>query len=395
MAEWNANVDTHAYGDTSAFPATNEIPVDISRKTWAAFPQLTPLISILSKLRSDPAHQPRIDWQETHRVPTEVRVAAALAAGGTALSVSDHAKTLVADSLLFNPRTWDLASVDSTPTTDTAATISRSVGGTTGAAWLAGDILHVLPPAIAENDESYRAASVSDTNVYNYIQLVKMQFGLTRLSDKTHTHFGGPGSKRNSLKQQKYEEFRIKWEKLTVMGGRSSSGTAPATKYMMGGLIHYLRNGTLYKDFSGVMTESGFRNFLGDYADQNPDARNIMLFCAGNVSDIISDFGDGKVRINEPMQKKLGLGLTVQMYQRRGLTVNLMPMPLFTDSITRGWGFLLDLDRIEQRPIDPEMFYPEAKNVGESEIIYDTYRVATSLLLANESRHAMFVGAKL
>ena len=45
--------------------------------------------------------------------------------------------------------------------------------------------------------------------------------------------------------------------------------------------------------------------------------------------------------------------------------------------------------------LDNPTFYPDAKSVGESELIYDTYRVATSMIIGTESRHAMHVGAKL
>ena len=47
-------------------------------------------------------------------------------------------------------------------------------------------------------------------------------------------------------------------EQTKWFGAKKSSGTAPSTKYSMGGVSSVLQDGTLYKDFGGVFTESGF-----------------------------------------------------------------------------------------------------------------------------------------
>lgn len=375
--------------------ATNELPVDMHSKQMTAYPQLTPMTSILTRLSEDTAHNFRVDWQEPNEIPTTVVCARTESSASTTVYFVANATTLVKDTLLFNPRTFDLRIVDSTPSSDTSATVTISQGGSTSAVWLAGDIIHVILPALGENDnsansETYRDVSVADDNVYNYIHLAKLQFSMTRTADLMTTHFGGPGSKRMQLKQQKYREFRIKLEKSIYFSGRANDTTD--YRYMMGGIVYYLRNGSLYKDFGGTMTETGFRNMLGDYKDENPDSEQVFAFVAGHVHDIIDNWGLNKVRLS-PMSKKYGLDIYI--YVSRGLTVNLVPLPLLTDPVTRGWGFILDMERIRLKYLRRAMYYPEAKNVGESEIIYDTYLAQLSMILANESRHMMFVGALL
>jgi hypothetical protein len=378
-----------AVGGSANLPATNELLVDMHGKLLTSFPSLTPLTAMLTRLGDDPARNFRVDWNEEHEVPTTMIIATSETTAGTTIYVRANGTTLVPETMLFNPRTFDLRRVSGTPTTNTI-TVVISQGGTTSAAWNAGDVIDVLPPSIAENDATYRAVSVADSNVYNYIQNIKLQFGLTRTEDLLATHWGGPGSKRTQLKNQKYREFRIKKEKLILYGGRASSGTAPATIYQMGGLVYYLKDGTLYKDFTGIITESGFRSFLGDYKDQNPDSENIYLFTAGNVLGCIGDWGLGKVHIS-PESKTFGLDIWT--YLSRGLKVNIVPMPILDKPVTRGWGFILDLDYLRLRTLKRDYFFPEALNVGQSEIIYDTYGGILSLLVGTESRHAMFVGA--
>lgn len=380
-----------AIGGAGNLPATNELPVDMYKKMFTTFPSLTPLTVIMSKMGDSPAHNFRIDWQEENEIPHTLVVATTEATAGATIYVVANGASLVQDTLLFNPRTYDLRLVDGNEDDNTIA-VTVSQGGTTSAVWKSGDVIHVLPPSVAEDDNDvYRNVSVADDNVYNLMQLIRMNFAITRTMNKISTHFGGPGSKRAQLKLQKYREFRIKSEKLIMFGGRAATvATTAAAKRQMGGLYHYLYNGTMWKDFNSVMTESGWRAYLGDYKDQNPDATNVFAFVAGNIMDVIDGFGAHKVRLT-PASKEYGLDIS--QYNARGLKVNLVPLPLLTDPVTRGWGFILDMDKIKLRWLDKPMFYPESKNVGMSERIYDLYRSQMSLLIGDEASHAMFVGA--
>lgn len=387
-----------ATGGAGNLPATNELPVDMHNAILESFPALTPLTVILTKLGEDTARNFRVDWQETHAIPHQVRVGAQLSASDTDLVVVANGITLVMDTVLFNPRTFDYARVGTSNPTDNDVTIIRQTNGSTGAIWLSGDVLYVQPPSIPENDSSnsgnYRSASLADDNVFNFTQLIRMNYTITRTMDAISTHFGGRGSKRTQLQQQKFREVRTKWEIMTVTGGRNTSNsTAVTARRDQGGLIHYLRNGTLFKDFGGILTESGLRSFLGDYKDQNPDSEDVMMFVARNVYDNITNFGLHQVRISPDSTK---FGLEIREYVGgAGMTVRMIPMPLFTDLEAKGWGFILDMERIRLKILDRLTLYPDALGIGQSELIHDTYRMSTSLLVGNETRHAMFVGAQL
>lgn len=382
-----------ATGGGGNLPTTNELKVDITSKRHRAFGALTPLTTILSKLSRNSAHNFRIDMIEEHAMPTMVTVATELAADGIALVIQAHGRSLVRDTVLYNPRAYDYATVDTTMTSDTAITIARGADGSTGAIWKAGDPLRVLPPQLIETDANMdRAASVQDTNVFNYMQLIKMQFDMTRTLNDVSTVFGGPGSKQKQLKQQKYREFREKGEWLRWVGGRSSSGTAPDSLRSMGGMTHFLRGGTLYKDFGGLMTETGLVNWFYDYKSQNPDATNIAYVTSGKVLQMVNRFAQGNIRIS-PNAKKYGLNL--KQWDAGPLKVDLLEAPLFNDKVTKGWGFLIDWSRIELNDLSPVNYYPDIKSAGESEIIHCVYRESTSMRVANESRHAMHVDALL
>lgn len=372
--------------------ATNELPVDMHRKTMTGFPALTPITSILTRLGEDKAHQFRIDWQEEKEVPDILTVATDEAsAGSTTVVVTAYASAVPNNSGLFNTRTQDIRAFTSQTSNSMTVVISQQ-GTTSSAIWKSGDTIRVLPPTIIEDQhQTNDPVSVKDSNVYNYQQLVRLEYSMTRMANASTTEFGGPGSKRASLKAQKYREFRKKWENGIYYGGRATTGSAPSEERSAGGLRHFLASGTLYKDFNGVITESGWDELLLNYHEENPDVMEIDAFISPAVRQKISYFGKPKIRIS-PTSKKYGLNLTQYVGP---LNVNLISLPLMNDVETRGWGFLLDMSRIRLKNLIPPAFHPDTYNVGESERIYDLYRVAYSLLIANENKHAMFVGAKL
>lgn len=377
-------------GGSGNLPATNELPVDMHRKMFSAYAGLTPLTVILGRLSEDKAHNFRIDWQEEGIMPTLLTVAVTEGSVGVEITFTDGAASLVAQTLLYNPRVDDIRRV--TSVTGQVATVVIDQGGSTSAVWNALDPIHILPPNVPEDDDDvYRTASASDSNVWNFTQLTRLQFAMTRQMDAMSTHFGGPGSKRAQLKVQKFREFREKFEKMLYFGGRATTGSSPGEQRSMGGLNFHLRSGTLFKDFSGIFTETGLDNLLLSYKEENPDAKEVTIFCAENVIAKISQFGKDKVRIS-PDSKKYGLAIDQYI---GAIKANLVPLPLLTDVETRGWGWILDMERITLKYLIRTMFHPDAKGAGASEIIYDTYRASASMLIANESRHAMFIGATL
>ena len=389
MADYDLTVSTVATGGGENLFGTNELPVDMHKKLWSVYPGTTPFLSKFSQLSEDTARNYRIDWMEEAPIPTKVVLGNA-ASTGTSLTVPNGYGSLVIDSVLYNPRAGDYASVDALPTSSTV-TVTRSALGSTAVAWVVGDVLWVLPPRSTESEvDTYRTSSTVLQNGYNLLELIRMGTAITRMADKMDTHFGGQGVKRTQMQNQKLNEVKQKMEQLFWVGGRSTTGTAPATQRSMGGLVGYLKSGTLYKDFGGFMTESGFRSFLGDHKDQNPDANKVDCYCAGNVIDIINAWGLNKVQTSS---ESTVYGFDIYSYKSRGLSVNLIPVPLFNDPVTKGWLFLLDAERIALKYMDKLALLRDCRGIGESEYIYDLYRTVVSMMVANESRHAMAINA--
>jgi len=371
--------------------ATNELAIDMNEKIWKSFPSIMPLLAISTKMSIDPAHNYRVDAQEENRIPTMFVVGKACAAGASELVVVANGTSMITGTVLWNPDTDDYATVDSKPTSNTIA-ITKSACDSTGQEWISGTVLWALLPRIAENqDEVYEPVSADDTNVFNYIQLIRMQCAIDRTANDLKSEHGGPGAKRIRRQQQKFYHTKETIERNLIGGARSSSGTAPASYRTFGGLNYFLRSGSLFTNFNGIVTESGFNGALQKYHEENPDVTNAMLFTSGNVMERVNDFGTEKMRLS-PLSETYGMDINT--YVRRGMRLPMVEMPLMTDPETRGWGFLLDMDRVKMKALNTLKLVLDAKGVGNSEIIYDMYRGVYSFLLGNENRHMMFVGAQ-
>jgi hypothetical protein len=358
-----------------------------------AFGAIAPLTKILSRLAVDKAHNVTIDVIEENEMPTTVIVATSESTVGTTIVVQAYGTTLVKDTQLYNPVTDDIRTVDATPTTNTVTVTISQAGTTSSSVWTAGDQIEVLLPALAENDSSVRPVSVQSSRQFNYEQLAKLQYSITRTNNAQRTNFGGPGEFRSVLRRQKAREFAEKSEKLKMFGGRGTSGSGASIKRSSGGLNHFLRDGTLYKNFSGSFTESGFDNWLGDYADQNPDKETVDFLAAPNILRQIGYFAKDKIRIS-PQAQQYGLR-QLKQYYGGSINVNLIRAPLLKGPALSGWGWLLDFTRIELKDLEKTMWHGDAYDIGLNENILDTFRENTSMLVSNETRHAMCTGATL
>lgn len=387
-----ATVTTVSYVGTQHGLTTNETPIDMTRKRMSALVPLTPLTSVSARMTSKKAKTYKPEVIQTSEMPIRATVATTEASAGTTVTITDAevAKSIRADSIIYNLRRNDHRSVDSQPTT-AAITVTISAAGSTSSAWVAGDELLIFNPNLPENDETIRRASPQDTYDYNHIQLTKIHYGLTRIEHASHTHFGGPGEKRKSLREAAHREFRLKSELSFMFGGRGSSGSGAAMTYNMGGLNYFLRDGDLARDFGGAPTWGAVKRWFGDYADLNPDKDRVTFATSRKAIQQICDYGNDKLMLT-PSDKSKTFGLQIDKVKIAGLQVDLLPLPLLTGRDTSGVGWIMDWDSLWFKNLEPLMYYPDIKGVGESEILTDCYREVTSMLVANKSRFAMATG---
>jgi len=382
---------------TSSFPQTNELKIDMQPSMIKTYPTLTPLTVILTRQSNDPAHNITIEAIEENEMPYYVEIAETEASASTSISVKNHGKSLVRDSLLFNPRTKDIRIINDDPTGNSSITVAIDQCGTTSSVWKVGDIVYVQLPALSETDspaggtQRWRTAVAQNSRIYNLTQLAKLQTKISRSLNAVSTWFGGPGSIRKQFHRQKYREYRIKKELNLYFGGRSSSAGSGSDARTNNGLFGVLYSGTNFSNFNGSFTESAWDDHIASYMDNNPDVGRIAAFVAPNVKRQITYWGKEQIRLS-PQSKQYGL--RIDEYIGADAPVDLIPCPLLSHSAdTKGWGWFIDMNYIKLKTLEADSLYLEALNVGQSEDIIDTYRGQFSAMLSNETRHSMFVGA--
>jgi hypothetical protein len=387
MAEFDSAV---GYVGTQHGLATNETPIDMTKKRQTALVALAPLSAVGRKVTSSrKARSYKSEIIQMSEMPHSLTVATSEASASTSLTFtdSDACQSIRKDSLLYNPAKNDHRLVTAAPSSATVS-VSIDAAGSTSSAWDAGDDVFILNTALPEDDETIRRASPVDTHDYNYQQLAKLHFGLTREQNEIPTQFGGPGEKRKALQRAAYREYVIKDELGLYFGGRGSAGSGASMRYTAGGLNHFLRNGDLARDFGGMFTEGAMMRWLGDYADENPDVNRITFATSREICQAVSNFGNERLRFS-PSDKSKTFGLQMDKIKVHGMTVDLMPLPLLNTKTSKGMGWLIHWESLWMNDLVKVQLIRDIKNAGESEIITDCYRSITSMMVANKSRFAM------
>jgi len=369
---------------------TNERPIDMYPSLFESYPETTPLTVMFNKFGQKAATQETIYWAIKRDLPYLFHLAAAAASGATSITLTANGAAVQKNTQLYNVDKDEIALVSADGSSNTL-TVSKGAAGTTGVAWEAGDILVSLLPAETEGSTEYSNIHyVPASTGYNYEQLVRIQFGMTRSADKVSTHFGGPGSKMQENEQQHYRLARYMSEFQTIYGGRASSGTGTSALRMAGGLRQYLAGGTNYIDFNGAFTESAFNNWIESYLNNNQDLTGNVVFAASrHVIRKFNDWGRQAIQISP---RSTEYGLSLKTYIGGDIDIDLVPMPLLTHGAMKGHGFILDPNKVKIVPLDKMALHKDLLGF-EKETRYDLFREISSMMVADERAHAMCVGA--
>lgn len=360
--------------------ATNEKKVDMHPAMRNSYANLTPLTVITSRIGSRTAKNTRIDWTEGEEVPHTVVVGID---ASTTLTIANWAYLRIYDTL-FVPRTKEVVRVTATPST-TSVTVVRGIGDTSEASILPTDIVQIMSPSKEEAADSSESRQVTDTNQYNYTQVINHFIKTSKSTLKEETFFG---PKRVENQAKMWREYRIKVEKQLYFGYKSSASGTTYNYRVMGGLVEKLATGTNVYTVPGLLTETGFDNWLDKVYSNMADATSLTLFASPRLISVINRFAKEKIQTS-PKTKEYGMNL------RRyfgAVDVDLVRCPLLSgDTTLQGWGFLLDMDRVNlaylRNPMLLKNTYTE-----RAEYVEDKIESELSFILSNEIAHGFIEG---
>ncbi|HYE38149.1 SU10 major capsid protein [Methylocaldum sp.] len=266
--------------------ATDERPKNFRDAIlWRDPNGVTPLTALMSKAKSAGTDDPEFIWWEEElnqiRVQSDSTGASAsstalgLAAGGLQLVPGDLLLVEKADSATYDNEVVEVSSV----TSDTAIVIRRGQAGTTAAATGTSIYLTKIGNRFAEGTGAPTASSRNPTKVYNYCQIFKTVYEMTRTASQTKTRTGDP---LKNDKKRKMFDHSVALETAFMWGVRNeTTGANGKPMRTTGGLRSFIQSNV--KIFATTPTVNAFLDALYpvfDYSGEGAGDERIIF--AGN-----------------------------------------------------------------------------------------------------------------
>ena len=244
-----------------------------------------PLTALLSKLKSQPVDDPEFSWWEELQSIVRVRVdGTGASAASTTIGVTADGFTLVPGDLVMVEKadqvTYDNEMIEvSSVASDTSVVFKRGAAGTTAAAIPANAYLTKISPRYEEGSGAPMSVIRNPTKIYNFTQIVKTSYEITRTADKTHAR---TGSALTNDKKRRMTDHSTSLEQMLLFGRRSEV-TGPNGKPLRttGGVRSFLQ--TNVKVYTTTPTLNSFLDALAPMFDYDiGDAGNERLGLCGN-----------------------------------------------------------------------------------------------------------------
>lgn len=268
----------------------------------------------------------------------------------TAAAAADGVTVVVADgtvvpkyALVYVARTGEIFRVSSVSTN--SLTVTRGESGTAGAAIVAGDDLHILGSAYAENAQSGDITHKRPTFTYNYTQIDRESYGNSRTEQGTKKY--GIDNSYEREKKMALINFLRRWNQRMWVGGRSIDTTNEFRT--SGGILEFIDSGNVY-DVDGNLTRAEFEYWVRKYALAYNGIKK-TLFCGSRLIERINSWADDKNILQNQMDISK-FGLTVRTYHTAWGDLDIVYEPNF-DEMNQGsiplstYGVALDLDMIK------------------------------------------------
>ena len=345
-----------------------------------------PLVTLLMRLRSKAATDPKFEWFEDELLPRFDVLGGALAAGDATMTVTNYAYFRAGDIVRVNK--GEKVRVTTTPTSTTVA-ITRSIGSTAAAAASAGDQLHIIGNSNAENATGRALLSTIRQAKYNYCQIFRHPFGYSATAMATN-QFGQKDPESEKAKQLIEHKKDIELSFLLGEADENTSGTQP--QRTTGGIESFVQ--TNVQDMGGTMTEAEFNDFLRRVFRYGSSERVGLL--SPLMATVMSNLGAGKLQTTSDEKT---YGITMTKYQSAGRMVQLVEHKLLNnDDLTdlsgiAGWGMFLDIADLSIRYMNGR-FTILKENIQANDVDgrQDEYLSECGLQLELEKKHGLATG---
>lgn len=366
----------------------NSRVIDMSDTIHLLDPNEAALTAITMKLRKAHCINPKVEWLEDDYIPASSTAAATATAGTTAVTVA-------AGTGVYFRKGDVLKHIDSGETlyvsavaTDTL-TVVRSIGAVAAATIDAADVLLVIGNANQEGATGRTVKTTDKTPQFNYTQIFRWPFGITRTLNKSELY---GGSDLTYQTRKAGIEHRINMERAFLFGekaedtsGSIGDGTTPIR--FCDGLQARISTNI---DSVQTISMATFETFLTDAMRYGP-ARKIM-FASRALMSFINELATNKIQ-TVPTTSSFPLALTEYISPHGKIyfvTHNLLTGTGANNVAYSGWGFLLDLDSIYYRYLQgSDTFLKTNIQANDEDGRRDEYISEACPMIIQEKNHAI------
>lgn len=321
----------------------NRLVIDMSNDIGLLKPDDAALLSFLkiAQGKSKPASNPKFEWMEDGLAPRWDIVVGAHTNVITTINVA-NGPYFSANDIVKVPRTGEVFLVTAIATN--ALTVIRGYGVTTALALNDTDPLVIIGNVNEEFAGMRTMKTTGLTPLFNYTQIWRTPFGVSRTAQKTKLY--GP-SELSYQQMKKGVEHKKDIERSLIFGEKKEDVSGSHPKRATGGLLSFLTANNV--DAGGLLTQPSFDNKVSEVVFKYGSKEKI-LYSSARLLSVINGWATGKLMIDLEAKK---YGLSVYKYVTPFGTYNIINgMNTLEGSVYGGYGIVIDPENITYRPLE-------------------------------------------
>lgn len=347
------------------------------------------LFALMSRLSQENADSVTYNWWEKDPTRRVFYSTAARTDSDTTISFDDNATVpatdiwvfLTAGAIMKNDRTGERIRIGATPTT-TTVTIVRGVQGSTAAAVVDNDAWLLVTHAQPSGSAPVRSAFAQPTPYNNYIQTFNKTASLDNAykAGVLRTDIDGPKMEQTI---DALEQISNDIELAYFQGVKELSGTT----YYTGGIQNAidtagLAANALNGNGSSGIALSSFQAWMQSFMTTGSDTK--LMFAGPSAYSAISTFANsnaGGYRTTD--HSETVFGMNIETIKTPFGQISLASHPIFKNiSILNDWAFVVDLQLIVQKVLEP-LFFQEYEPTNGADAWQGQFRAKLGLKLKN------------
>lgn len=326
----------------------NRLVVDMSNEIGLLKPDDAALLSFLklAQNKSKPASNPKFEWMEDGLAPRwdAVNNAAGVVSGGVTVTV-DNGAYFAANDIVKVPRTGEVLLVTAIGGAGgNDLTVIRGYGVTAAAALVDNDPLVIIGNVNEEFAGMRTMKTTGQTPMFNYTQIWRTPFGVSRTAQKTKLY--GP-SELSYQQMKKGVEHKKDIERSLIFGERKEDVSGSHPKRATGGMLSFLTANNY--DAGGLLTQSEFDNNISEVVFKY-GSKDKILYASSRLLSVINGWALGKLMIDQTAKQ---FGLSVYKYITPFGNYNIINgMNTLEGAVYGAYGIVIDPENIKFRPLE-------------------------------------------